>query len=321
MEKDFCCLTQEKVLSIKKEISSVVVGQEILIEQLAIILLTGGHALLEGVPGLGKTLLSATLAKTISANYTRIQFTPDLMPSDVTGTKVFDIKSGNFYLKKGPVFTNILLADEINRTPPKTQAALLECMEEKQVTIDGETINLEEPFLVLATQNPVEYEGTYPLPQAQLDRFMMKIIVDYVSKEEEDSLLEKYSKGIDGKLLHDANVEAVCTVEDIIKCRREIELVGIRPELISYITSIAGATRNSPATLLGASPRASIALLMCSKTLAAIRGRDFVLPEDIKDLALPILRHRIILKPEASMDGLNEDNIIINVLNTVEVPR
>jgi len=322
-EKNFngCEFTQAKTKEIAEEVSKVVIGQYMYIEQLIVVMLTGGHALIEGVPGLAKTLAAKMLAKTINAEFKRVQFTPDLMPADIIGTKIYDLKSGNFYVKKGPLFTNILLADEINRTPPKTQAALLEAMEERSITIDGDTNPLDEPFMVLATQNPLEYEGTYPLPEAQLDRFMMKIIVDYVPQKFEETLLEKFNSGFNSSNLEKININAVCSFEDIKKCREEIQKVEVNKGIIGYITSIIRATRNSPSLILGGSPRASIALLLCSKTYAAMQGRNFVTPEDIKELALPVLRHRIILKPEVGIDGINNDDVIKGILGKIEVPR
>lgn len=316
-----CEFTQAKAKVIIDEVSRVVIGQYEFVEQLVIVLLTGGHALIEGVPGLAKTLTAKTLARTVKADFKRVQFTPDLMPADITGTMVYEAKAGNFYFKKGPLFTNILLADEINRTPPKTQAALLEAMEEKSVTIDGVTHPLEEPFMVLATQNPVEYEGTYPLPEAQLDRFMMKLQVDYIPQKFENTMLEKFNAGFYSAGSISGGVEEVCSFEDIRRCREEIQKVEVNSSIINYITSIVKATRNSPSLVLGASPRASIALLLTAKTFAAIQGRNFITPEDVKDLALPVLRHRIILKPEASIDGMKNDDVIRSILNRVEVPR
>lgn len=313
--------TQAKAKTIIDEVSKIVVGQYEFIEHLVIVMLSGGHVLIEGVPGIAKTLASKVLSKTMKADFKRVQFTPDLMPADIIGTKVYDMKSGSFLLKKGPLFTNIFLADEINRTPPKTQAALLECMEEKSITIDGETMKLGEPFIVVATQNPVEYEGTYPLPEAQLDRFMMKLIVDYAPQKFENLLLDKYNIGFNSLNQESISVDAVCNVEDIQKCRAEIINIVANEGIINYITSIVRATRNSPSLILGASPRASISLLLASKTYAAMQGRDFVIPEDVKDLALPILRHRIILKPEAGIDGLKNDDVIRSILSKVEVPR
>jgi MoxR-like ATPase len=316
-----CEFTQAKAKAIIDEVSKVVVGQYGFIEQLTVVLLSGGHALIEGVPGLAKTLAAKVMAKTIKADFMRVQFTPDLMPADITGTKIYDSKASEFKLKKGPLFTNIFLADEINRTPPKTQAALLESMEERAITIDGETYKLKEPFMVLATQNPVEYEGTYPLPEAQLDRFMMKLIVDYVPQKFENMMLDKFNKGFDSKDPDKIQVNKVCDFEDIKKCRDEILSVEVNEGIINYITSIVRATRNSPSLILGASPRASIALLLSSKTVAAMQGRTFVTPEDVKELALPILRHRVILRPEAGIDGLTNDDVISSILGKVEVPR
>lgn len=313
--------TKEKTRAIIEEVSAIVVGQYEFIEHIVIALFTGGHVLVEGVPGLAKTLASKVIAKTIKADFKRVQFTPDLMPADIIGTKVYDQKNGEFYLKKGPLFTNIFLADEINRTPPKTQAALLEAMEERSISIDGQTHKLDEPFMVLATQNPVEYEGTYPLPEAQVDRFFMKLVVDYVPQKFENILLQKYNTGFNAKELETRKINTVCDFEDIVRCRREIADVKVSEEIINYITSIVRATRNSPNLILGASPRASIALLLASKTYAAMQGRGFVIPEDIKDLSLPILRHRVILKPEAGIEGLGNDDVIKGILSKVEVPR
>lgn len=303
------------------EVTKAVIGQFEFIEQLVVALLAGGHVLIEGVPGLAKTLAARAVSKTVKADFKRVQFTPDLMPADIMGTKVYDTKTGSFYLRKGPLFTNIFLADEINRTPPKTQVALLEAMEERSITIDGETHLLHEPFMVAATQNPVEYEGTYPLPEAQLDRFMMKLIVDYIPQKFEDMLLEKYNAGFKSTHLDNAGIEPVCGPEEIKKAQEEIQKVEVNAGIIHYITSITKATRNSPSLMLGASPRASISLLLASKTFAAMQGRNFVVPEDVKDLALPVLRHRIILKPEAGIDGLSNDDVLRSLLGKVEVPR
>ena len=316
-----CEFTKEKAKSIIGEVSKIVVGQYEFIEQIVVALLSGGHVLIEGVPGLAKTLASKVMSKTIDAEFKRVQFTPDLMPADIIGTKVFDPKKTEFFLKKGPLFTNIFLADEINRTPPKTQAALLEAMEEKSISIDGETHKLGEPFMVLATQNPVEYEGTYPLPEAQLDRFLMKLMVDYMPQKFENMLLEKYNSGFNSKEIESQNINIVCSFEDLKRCRKEIQGVQVNEGIINYITSIVKATRNSPNLILGASPRASIAMLLTAKTCAAIEGRSFVIPEDIKELALPVLRHRIIIKPEAGIDGLTNDDAIKSILAKVEVPR
>lgn len=314
-------LTGNTAKKIIDEVSRVVVGQYELIEKLVVVLLTGGHVLLEGVPGLAKTLTARVLANTVQSDFKRIQFTPDLMPADITGTKIFDAKAASFFFKKGPLFTNILLADEINRTPPKTQSALLEAMEEGSITIDGETHVLEEPFMVIATQNPLEYEGTYPLPEAQLDRFMMKLTVDYVPQRFENQVLQKYNTGFDARDPAILRVERICSPTDIKSCREEIKSVRVEESIINYITSITRATRSSPSLALGAGPRASVALLLTAKTYAAVQGRSYVTPDDIKDLALPVLRHRIILKPEAGLEGIGNDEIIGSILGRVEVPR
>jgi len=316
-----CEFTKEKAKAIIEEISKIVVGQYQFIEHMVVALLSGGHVLIEGVPGLAKTLASKVMARAIDADFKRVQFTPDLMPADIIGTKVFDPKKTEFFLKKGPLFTNIFLADEINRTPPKTQAALLEAMEEKAISIDGETHKLGDMFMVLATQNPVEYEGTYPLPEAQLDRFLMKLQVDYMPQKFENMLLQKYNSGFNSKEIESQNINVVCNFEDIKRCREEIQGVQVNEGLINYITSIVRATRNSPSLALGASPRASIALLLTAKTYAAMNGRNYVIPEDVKDLALPVLRHRIIIRPEAGIDGITNDDAIRNILAKVEVPR
>jgi MoxR-like ATPase len=307
--------------NIKAEAVKVIVGQEEVFEQLVIALLSGGHVLLEGVPGTAKTLMAKTLANLVQATFTRIQFTPDLMPSDVIGTSVFDISSSQFRLRKGPIFTQVLLADEINRAPAKTQSALLEAMEERQVTIEGERFKLPEPFLVLATQNPVEYEGTYPLPEAQLDRFMFKTLVDYPPVESEQEVLRRYHLGFDAHDLSTAHLHVVLSPEQIAAARQEITQVKVEEGVMLYISRIADASRKSPDLILGGSPRASIALLLSSKTYAALHGRDYVTPDDIKTLASPVYRHRVILRPEAEIEGLDADKVMARVLNKVEVPR
>lgn len=314
-------ITKETSKAVIDEVSKYVFGQYEFIEQLTVLLFTGGHVLIEGVPGLAKTLAAKVMANTIQAEFKRVQFTPDIMPADITGTKVYDPQSGNFYLKKGPLFTNIFLADEINRTPPKTQAALLEAMEEAEITIDAESSKLGDPFMVIATQNPIEYEGTYPLPEAQLDRFMMKLKVDYIPQKFENMILENYNRGFNSNKLEMQSIRKVCSCEDIIRCREEILKVEVNEGIINYITSLIRATRTSQSLILGASPRASISLLQSSKTFAAMQGRNYVIPEDIKDLALPVLRHRIIVKPEVGIDGIKSDDVIKNILNKVEVPR
>jgi len=311
----------ELYAALRAEAAKVVVGQEDTFEQLAVALFTGGHVLLEGVPGTAKTLMAKTLALLVSADFSRVQFTPDLMPSDITGTNVFDLQSSTFTTRRGPVFTNILLADEINRAPAKTQSALLEAMEERQVTIDGVRHPLPEPFMVLATQNPVEYEGTYPLPEAQLDRFLFKVLVDYPSPEQETTVLRNYNRGFDARLLADAGVRPVLTPELLATCRASTRGVTVDDRIMAYITALAVESRRSPDLLLGASPRASIALLMAGKTLAALEGRDFVTPDDVRALALPVLRHRVILRAEAEIEGQTPDSAVQRVLARVPVPR
>jgi MoxR-like ATPase len=307
--------------AVEEEIRKVVVGQEEVIEQVLVALLAEGHVLLEGVPGIAKTLLVRTLAHAVSADFKRIQFTPDLMPSDVIGTNVFDPGHGEFRLKRGPIFTSILLADEVNRTPPKTQAALLEAMEERRVTIDGEPYALPPIFMVLATQNPIEYEGTYPLPEAQLDRFMMKVLVNYPDASEEHRILQNYNAGFRPIHIEDAGVKAVAGPSDLAECREEISKVVIDEPIMRYIGEIVHRTRQDRNLILGASPRASISLLLMGKALAAVRGRNFVIPDDIKSLAPAVLRHRLILRPEAEIEGLTPDRIVTNILAAVEVPR
>lgn len=312
---------QTLVENIRAEIAKAVVGQDEVIGQFLIAILVGGHVLLEGVPGVAKTLTSKSLAHAVDADFKRIQFTPDLMPSDVVGTNVFNVQTQDFNLKKGPIFTDILLADEINRTPPKTQAALLEAMQEKRVTIDGETHVLSPLFMVMATQNPIDYEGTYPLPEAQIDRFLLKVIVDYPSPDQEIALLERIHRGFDAHELSSVGLQAVATKEGIMAARQAVKNVTVGEGLIKYIHALIARTRNLSTLTLGASPRAGIALLECSKALAAINGRDYVLPEDVKTVALPVLRHRLLLRAESEMEGLRSDDVVKSILGAVEVPR
>jgi MoxR-like ATPase len=303
------------------EARKTLVGQEEPLTLLITALLCGGHVLIEGPPGTAKTLMAKTLAQMIQADFRRIQFTPDLMPSDVVGTQVYDLSNGQFRLRKGPIFTQILLGDEINRAPAKTQSALLEAMEERQVTIEGQRLPLPEPFFVIATQNPIEYEGTYPLPEAQLDRFLFKVVIDYASREVETEVLRRYHLGFDAHQLTTSGLRAIVTPEALTVCRAEIAQVQVEQGILNYIVAIVQATRNSPELLVGASLRAGIALLLAAKTLAAIYDRNYVTPDDVKLLARPVLRHRIILRPEAEIEGLNVDTAIGRILNRVEVPR
>jgi MoxR-like ATPase len=305
----------------RAEASRAVVSQDAAFELLCVALLTGGHVLLEGVPGTAKTLMAKVLARLVDAQFRRIQFTPDLMPSDVVGTTVFDLQAGRFYLKRGPIFTQILLADEINRAPAKTQAALLEAMEERQVTIDGEPHELALPFFVIATQNPVEFEGTYPLPEAQLDRFLLKVAVPYPTAEAEQEVLRRHHTGFDAHALGQTRVDPVVDAHGLQDMARVVREVTVDQSILEYITAIAEATRSSPDLMLGASPRASVGVLLASKTLASLRGRQFVTPDDVKNLAKPVLRHRLILKPEAEIEGMTPDRVIDRVLARVPVPR
>ncbi|MBC8060680.1 MAG: MoxR family ATPase [Clostridiaceae bacterium] len=303
------------------ELKKVIVEQDELIEQSLISLISGGHVLLEGVPGLAKTLMVKALARTLSIDFKRIQFTPDLMPADVTGTKIFNMQTREFELKKGPIFTNFLLADEINRTPPKTQAGLLEAMGENTVSIDGEMIPLAVPYMVFATQNPLEYEGTYPLPEALVDRFLMKIIIDYPSLVAEKEVLKRHNEGFSSIDLDKCNIQAVCTAEDIVRVRQEAQAVKVDEALVEYIVNIVSETRNNPIIDIGSSLRGSIALLQCSKAYAAYLGRDYVIPEDVKKMAIPTLRHRITLRPELELEGVKTEQVLADILSKVKVPR
>lgn len=313
--------TPSTVAHITGELHKVIVGQDEVIEQILVAVLAEGHALLEGVPGTAKTLTVKTLARIIGARFSRIQFTPDLMPSDITGTNVFNMQSSEFSLRPGPIFTDILLGDEINRTPPKTQAALLEAMEERQATIDGKRYKLAPLFTVLATENPIEYEGTYPLPEAQLDRFLMKILIDYPTQDAELEIVSRWDAGFNSRHLEAVDVQPLPEANSINNCRAEIKAMRTEKGVQKYIVEIAGKTRTHPTILYGASPRASVALLLCSKALAAIRGRDFSTPDDVRDVALPVLRHRLALRAEAELDGATADAVISDIIKTVEVPR
>ena len=313
--------TPSTVAHITGELHKVIVGQDEVIEQILVAVLAEGHALLEGVPGTAKTLTVKTLARIIGARFSRIQFTPDLMPSDITGTNVFNMQSSEFSLRPGPIFTDILLGDEINRTPPKTQAALLEAMEERQATIDGKRYKLAPLFTVLATENPIEYEGTYPLPEAQLDRFLMKILIDYPTQDAELEIVSRWDAGFNSRHLEAVDVQPLPDANSIQNCRNEIKAMRTEAGVQKYIVEIVNKTRTHPTILYGASPRASVALLLCSKALAAIRGRDFSTPDDVRDVALPVLRHRLALRAEAELDGATADAVISDIIKTVEVPR
>ncbi|MDP4178562.1 MAG: MoxR family ATPase [Bacillota bacterium] len=303
------------------ELRKVIVEQDELIKYSLISLISGGHVLLEGVPGLAKTLMVRVLAKTLSLDFKRIQFTPDLMPADITGTKVFNMQTREFELKKGSVFTNFLLADEINRTPPKTQAGLLEAMAEGTVSLDGEMIKLPSPYMVFATQNPLEYDGTYPLPEALVDRFLMKVIIDYPSIEAEKKVLKRHHEGFSSIDLDNCGLQVVCGADDILKCRSEVLKVRVDDAIMDYIVNIVAATRKNPVIEIGSSPRGTISLLSCSKACASYNGRDYVIPEDVKNMTIPTLRHRITLKPEVELEGIKTDEVLKDILSQVKVPR
>lgn len=318
IEKDFVNKVSEKIT---EELKKVIVEQDELIEYSLISLISGGHVLLEGVPGLAKTLMVRALSKAMALDSKRVQFTPDLMPADITGTKIFNMQTREFELKLGPIFTNFLLADEINRTPPKTQAGLLEAMAENTVSIEGEMLPLPSPYMVFATQNPLEYEGTYPLPEALVDRFLMKILINYPSVSAEVEILKRHNSGFSSIELDKTDIKSVCTAEDILRCREGVRKVKVEDALMEYIINIISETRNNPAVDIGSSPRGSIALLQCAKACAAFNGRDYVIPEDIKRMAIPTLRHRIILKPELELEGIKSDQVLKDILSKVKVPR
>jgi MoxR-like ATPase len=305
---------------VRSEISKVIIGQKEAVDQLLLVLVCGGHAVIEGVPGLAKTLTVKSLARICGLQFHRVQCTADLMPADVTGTNVFNLSTSTFVLHQGPVFTDLLLVDEINRTSPRTQAALLEAMEERQVTIDGTRYPLSEFFTVLATQNPIEFEGTYPLPEAQLDRFLLKIRVNYPSAEDETKILMQYEQGFDARRL-DAIALQPLERNLLNNARREIENVRVEPALHSYVVSLVRRTRDWPAISLGGSSRAAVGLFFVARALAGMDGRDYLLPDDVKAAALPVLRHRILLKPEADLEGLTADQVLAQVIASVEVPK
>ena len=310
---------REALLALRTEISKAVVGQDAVVSGLVIALLCRGHVLLEGVPGVAKTLLVRTLSAALQLEFKRVQFTPDLMPGDVTGSLVYDARTAEFAFRAGPVFTNLLLADEINRTPPKTQAALLEAMEERQVSVDGEARPLPDPFIVAATQNPIEYEGTYQLPEAQLDRFLLKLNVPLPPRDQEIAILSRHAHGFDPRDL--SAVQPVAGPAELAAGRDGVRQVLVADEVMGYIVDIAGATRRSPALQLGVSPRGATALLATSRSWAWLSGRTYVTPDDVKAMARPTLRHRIALRPEAELEGATPDGVLDGVLSSVPVPR
>lgn len=309
----------EGVNAIKQELSTVIVGQTKMVDQMLVAILSNGHVLLEGVPGVAKTITAKLLAKTLNVGFSRIQFTPDLMPSDILGTSIFDLKKSEFEFKKGPIFSNLILIDEINRAPAKTQAALFEVMEERQITIDGKQYILDTPFLVIATQNPIEQEGTYRLPEAQLDRFLFKITIDYPKLEEEIIIIQREHFLQDKAKLQ--NIKTILSSAQITEYQMLVKQIKVEQNLLEYIAKIVINTRENAFLYLGASPRASIAILNASKGFAAIRGRDFVTPEDVKDAAIPVLQHRVIVAPEREMEGISSTEIIKQILESVEIPR
>jgi len=309
----------ESIAAMKAELNTVIVGQEKMIDQLLVAFLSNGHILLEGVPGVAKTITAKLLAQTMDIGFSRIQFTPDLMPSDILGTSIFDLKTSEFEFKKGPIFSNLILIDEINRAPAKTQAALFEVMEERQITMDGTTYILDKPFLVIATQNPIEQEGTYRLPEAQLDRFLFKIVIDYPKLNEEIIILQReHLLQNHGKL---ENIKKIINAAVIEKYQTLVKQIVVEQNLLEYIAKIVINTRENAFLYLGASPRASIAILNAAKGFAALRGRDFVTPEDIKEAAVPVLQHRVMVTPEREMEGLSSVEIIKQIIETVEIPR
>ncbi len=308
-----------KIQGIKSEVSKKLVGQQKLVDLILTGLLADGHLLIEGVPGVAKTYTARLIAKVLDTSFSRIQFTPDLMPSDITGMNIFNIKKSEFEFKKGPIFSNIILIDEINRAPAKTQSALFECMEERQTTIDGSTYKFGHPFIILATQNPVEHEGTYNLPEAQLDRFLFKLDVDYPSLEEEVNILKGVASQHITKNLDD--VPSVLSAEDLLEFKALVSKVRVDEKLLEYIARLVEDTRKNPNLYLGASPRASIGILKASQALSAIKGRDFVTPEDIREVTFPVLSHRVVLTPEKEMEGLKTTDVIQEIIDQIEIPR
>jgi MoxR-like ATPase len=309
------------VLALRDEVGKVVVGQEGTLSGIVAALLVRGHVLLEGVPGTAKTLLVKAVAAALDLDFARLQFTPDLMPSDVIGQVIFEAREGTFRFRRGPVFTNLLLADEINRTPPKTQSALLESMEERQVTVEGGTHPLPDPFVVVATQNPVEYEGTYPLPEAQLDRFLFTLVVGYPTLEQEQEVLARHDRGLDPHDLAASGIRAVAHAADLDAGREAIDRIRVEPPVLGYVVALVRATRESPSVQLGVSPRGATALLHASKAWAWLAGRDFVTPDEVKAVVKPTFRHRLMLRPEVELEGATADGVLDGILAAVPVPR
>lgn len=312
-------LLNNRIMRVKNEVAKVIVGQDAVVDLILAGFFTGGHILLEGVPGIAKTLTAKLVAKAVSASFSRIQFTPDLMPTDVTGTTIFNMKTSEFNFSKGPIFANLVLIDEINRAPAKTQSSLFEVMEERQITIDGTTYPMDFPFQVIATQNPIEHEGTYRLPEAQLDRFLFRIVLKYPSLQQEIEILKKFRNDFGTKIVD--TVSPVISKEELKECQTLIEKILIKDEILEYIAKLTDNTRNNGDLLLGASPRASLAIMRASKAIAAMSGRDFVTPDDVKYVAHPVLNHRIILTAEREMEGIDSETVIKEITERVEVPR
>ena len=312
---------RERFLAVRHEVGKAVVGQYEAVDGILLALLCHGHVLLEGVPGVAKTLLVRALAEALELDSTRVQFTPDLMPGDVTGSMIYDTRSGDFEFREGPVFTNLLIADEINRTPPKTQSALLEAMEERQVSVDGQTRRLPQPFLVAATQNPIEHDGTYPLPEAQLDRFLFKLMLTLPERDTELEILTRHAHGFDGRRLSDAGIERVADAATILEAGKRVGGIYVDPEVLGYIVDLVQATRSAPSFAMGISPRGGTRLLAAAQAQAWMSGRGFVTPDDVKTLISPAFRHRVMLRPEAQMDGITVDQVLASIIDTTRVPR
>ncbi|WP_420734645.1 AAA family ATPase [Brevibacterium luteolum] len=312
---------RERFLAVRHEVGKAVVGQYEAVDGILLALLCHGHVLLEGVPGVAKTLLVRALAEALELDSTRVQFTPDLMPGDVTGSMIYDTRSGDFEFREGPVFTNLLIADEINRTPPKTQSALLEAMEERQVSVDGQTRRLPQPFLVAATQNPIEHDGTYPLPEAQLDRFLFKLMLTLPERDTELEILARHAHGFDGRRLSDAGIERVADAATILEAGKRVGGIYVDPEVLGYIVDLVQATRSAPSFAMGISPRGGTRLLAAAQAQAWMSGRGFVTPDDVKALISPAFRHRVMLRPEAQMDGITVDQVLASIIDTTRVPR